>query len=133
MNNLDKFFLGFNREILNQQSDNYPPFNIVKLSKTKHQIELAVAGFRRDQLHMQVHQRVLTVQGTREANPLEDDAETFPQYLYRGISRKAFKRQFNLADNVKIFGAELTNGVLIIQLESSFTEANEPITISIKE
>lgn len=131
MNNLDKFFLGFNRELLNQQSDNYPPFNIVKLSKTNHRIELAVSGFSRDQLHIQAEQGVLTIRGDRDAPPSEDNE--FPQYIYRGLSKKAFKRQFTLADNVKVVGAELVNGILNVTLESVFPEAGKPVTINIKD
>jgi molecular chaperone IbpA len=111
-----------------EQGNSFPPYNIKSDDENKYQITMAVAGFSRDDLDISSEQNVLTVSGNREQET-EDDA----QYLYRGIATRSFQRRFNLADHVRVTGAELENGLLHIFLERELPEAMKPRSIEIKQ
>jgi len=111
-----------------EQGNSFPPYNIKSEDENKYQITMAVAGFSRDDLDISSEQNVLTVSGNREQEA-GDDA----QYLYRGIATRSFQRRFNLADHVRVVGAELENGLLHIFLERELPEAMKPRTIEIKQ
>jgi molecular chaperone IbpA len=106
--------------------DNYPPYNIERLSDDRYLISLAVAGFAPDEITVTAEQNVVTVEGSK-ADKTERD------YLYRGISARPFKRQFNLADYVQVKGAAYENGLLKIELFREIPEAMKPRRIAIKE
>lgn len=105
-------------------SAGYPPYNIEALDETRYAITLAVAGFERQELELQVEGGVLTVSG----NKAEEDTR---EYLYRGIANRAFERRFNLAEHVEVSGAELANGLLTIRLLKKVPEAMKPRRINI--
>jgi molecular chaperone IbpA len=106
------------------QDNAYPPYNIVKTGDDAYKITLAVAGFGEDDLEIVAKENVLTVKGKgAEA----DDAV----YLHRGIGRRAFEHRFQLADYVKVTGANLTNGLLDIHLKREVPEAMKPQQIKI--
>lgn len=105
-------------------SAGYPPYNIEVLDDTRYAITLAVAGFERAELDIQVEGGVLTVSGKKG----EDDKR---DYLYRGIANRAFERKFNLAEHVEVNGAELENGLLTIRLVKEVPEAMKPRRIDI--
>lgn len=111
-----------------EQGNSFPPYNIKSDDENKYQITMAVAGFSRDDLDISSEQNVLTVSGNREQET-EDDSE----YLYRGIATRSFQRRFNLADHVRVIGAELENGLLHIFLERELPEAMKPRSIEIKQ
>lgn len=111
-----------------EQGNSFPPYNIKSDDENKYQITMAVAGFSRDDLDISSEQNVLTVSGNREQET-EDDS----QYLYRGIATRSFQRRFNLADHVRVIGAELENGLLHIFLERELPEAMKPRSIEIKQ
>lgn len=111
-----------------EQGNSFPPYNIKSDDENKYQITMAVAGFSRDDLDISSEQNVLTVSGNREQET-EDDS----QYLYRGIATRSFQRRFNLADHVRVTGAELENGLLHIFLERELPEAMKPRSIEIKQ
>ena len=90
-------------------SDGYPPYNIERTGETRLRITLAVAGFTRDDLDIQLEDNQLTVSGRQAA---EDDRE----YLHRGIATRMFKRSFVLADGVEVSSATLDNGLLNIDV-----------------
>jgi molecular chaperone IbpA len=102
----------------------YPPYNIEKLSEDVYRITMAVAGFDRDELQIVSHQNTLTVSGRKKP-------EENRQYLHRGLAARAFQRQFNLADFVKVAGAGLENGLLTIDLVREVPEAMKPRHIEI--
>jgi len=102
----------------------YPPYNIEALDDNLYGITLAVAGFEDSELDIQVEQAVLTVRG-KKAN--EDEHE----YLYQGIANRSFERKFNLADYVEVKGANLSNGLLSINLEKEIPEIMKPKHIEI--
>jgi molecular chaperone IbpA len=103
----------------------YPPYNIERTGEDSYEITLAVAGFTADEIMVQVHDGVLTVEGRKA-----DKAER--HYLYQGISGRAFRRQFNLADHVEVSGATFENGLLQIQLVREIPEAMKPRRIEVK-
>ena len=104
--------------------DHYPPYNIERLSEDRYQISLAVAGFSPDEISVTAEQNVVTIEGGRA-----EQAER--EYLYRGISTRAFKRQFNLADYVQVKNASFDNGLLTIELVREIPEAMKPRRIAI--
>ena len=85
--------------------DNYPPYNIERLGEDRYQISLAVAGFSPDEISITAEQNVVTIEGNKP-----EKAER--EFLYRGISTRHFKRQFNLADYVQVKNASFDNGLL---------------------
>lgn len=135
MNDFGRFFIGYDKvaeklaNIADQSAklvQNYPPFNIKKVSDNKYAIELAVAGFGKQDIDIEMVDGKLVISGKTES---KEDEDTF---LWKGISNKAFTRQFTLADNVEIREAELLNGMLRVWLEMLTPETNKR-TIEIKE
>jgi molecular chaperone IbpA len=115
----------FDTAFRNGAQDNaYPPYNIVKTGDDSYKITLAVAGFGEDDLEIVAKENLLTVQGKAAEG---DDAV----YLHRGIGRRAFAHRFQLADYVKVTGANLANGLLDIQLVREVPEAKKPQQIKI--
>ena len=104
--------------------DNYPPYNIERLGEDSYQISLAVAGFSPDEISITAEQNVVTIEGNKP-----DNAER--EFLYRGISTRQFKRQFNLADYVQVKNASFDNGLLKIELVREIPEAMKPRRIAI--
>jgi len=104
--------------------DNYPPYNIERLGEDSYQISLAVAGFSPDEISITAEQNVVTIEGNKPEKP---DRE----FLYRGISTRHFKRQFNLADYVQVKNASFDNGLLQIELVREIPEAMKPRKIAI--
>jgi len=108
-------------------SSSYPPYNIEKLDEETYRLTMAVAGFNEEMMTITVQDNVLVVAG--KAHPDDEDV----QYLYRGIARRAFERQFQLADFIKIGNASLENGLLRITLHREIPEAMKPRTIQISK
>ena len=104
--------------------DNYPPYNIERLGEDSYQISLAVAGFSPDEISITAEQNVVTIEGNKP-----EKAER--EFLYRGISTRHFKRQFNLADYVQVKDASFDNGLLQIELVREIPEAMKPRQIAI--
>jgi molecular chaperone IbpA len=102
----------------------YPPYNIERLADDRYQITLAVAGFSPDEISITADQNVVTIEGGK----IE---KTEREFLYRGISTRHFKRQFNLADYVQVKGASFDNGLLKIELIREIPEAMKPRRIAI--
>jgi molecular chaperone IbpA len=104
--------------------DNYPPYNIERLSDDRYQITLAVAGFSPDEISVTAEYNVVTIEGGKA-----EKAER--EYLYRGISARPFRRQFELADYVHVKSAGFDNGLLKIELVREVPEAMKPRRIDI--
>ncbi|MCP5374467.1 MAG: Hsp20 family protein [Hyphomicrobiales bacterium] len=105
----------------------YPPYNIEAEGENHYRITMAVAGFDETELDVEVREQALTVTGRKAA---EDKDSTF---LYHGIAGRDFVRTFRLADHLKVTGANLANGLLIIDLEREVPETMKPRTIEIKK
>ena len=108
------------------EQDNYPPFDIEKLGDDTYRITLAVAGFKRDEIEIVAHQNMLTVTGRRSEQKGRDGS-----YLHMGIANRAFERRFELADFVRVTGADLAVGLLTIELAREIPEAMKPRRIAI--
>ncbi len=110
----------------------WPPYNIERIATgtdgdgDAYRIEIAVAGFRPDQLNIEVKENVLTVTGKKDA---EDGSRTF---LHRGLAERSFERRFQLADHIRVTEAELANGLLTLNLVVEIPEAKKPKQIAIK-
>jgi molecular chaperone IbpA len=104
--------------------DNYPPYNIERLADDRYQISLAVAGFAPDDISITAEQNVVTIEGSKTEKAERD-------FLYRGISTRTFRRQFNLADYVQVKEAAFDNGLLKIELIREIPEAMKPRRIAI--
>ena len=107
-------------------TDSYPPYNIEKTGEDSYRISIAVAGFGRDGLDVEVRDGVLSVKGKTA-----DDADGV-KYLHRGIAGRAFERRFQLAEHVRADAADLVNGLLTIDLVRELPEAKKPRQIEIK-
>lgn len=108
------------------ESTGYPPYNIETVGDDAYRIELAVAGFRPDELNIEAKENVLTVTGRKAAN---DDQRRF---LHRGLAERNFERRFQLADYVVVTDAELADGLLRISLKRELPESLKPRRIEIK-
>jgi molecular chaperone IbpA len=122
-------FVGFDHlleeldRVAKQANDHYPPHNIVKTGDAEYLIELAVAGFTRDEISVEVKDRTLVVFGEHISKGRE--------YIHRGISTKKFKRTFRLSEYVQVHGADLVDGILAIELKYIIPEEMRPRKIQI--
>ena len=108
------------------EQDNYPPFDIEKLADDHYRITLAVAGFKPNELDITARQNLLVVTG-RKAESRNRDGN----FLHMGIATRAFERRFELADFVRVDGADLRDGLLAIELVREIPEAMKPRKIQI--
>ncbi|MEN3762438.1 Hsp20 family protein [Aeromonas veronii] len=102
----------------------YPPYNIEQLGDNDYRISMAVAGFTQEELELSFQENLLTVKGNKQA-------DTGRNYLYQGIAERGFERCFQLADYVRVKGADLKNGLLHIELVREVPEAMKPRKIEI--
>ena len=109
---------------------NYPPYNIRKTGKDKYSIEVALAGFSRKDVEVEFEDNLLTVR-TKQVNKTEDNIEN-GEILHKGISQRQFARSFTIADDVKVGGAELKDGLLTIACERILPEHKKKRLIEIK-
>jgi molecular chaperone IbpA len=108
-------------------SDAYPPYNIEKVADGSYRIQMAVAGFSRDELDLVIQENMLVVVG-RASEAQDGNAREF---LHRGIAKRAFERRFQLADTIKVTGASYENGLLNVDLVREIPEHKKPRRISI--
>ncbi len=108
-----------------QTAAGYPPYDIEVRDENQYAITVAVAGFERNELDIQVEKGVLSIRGKKA----EKNEER--RYLYQGIANRTFERKFNLADHVEVTGAELKNGLLTVSLQKEIPEAMKPRSIAI--
>ncbi|MCW5698683.1 MAG: Hsp20 family protein [Rhodospirillales bacterium] len=108
-----------------ESSTSYPPYNIERTGENRYRVTLAVAGFAEEELSILVHENTLVVEGKKK------ETEGRVAFLYRGIAKRAFKRQFQVADHVRAVGANLDNGLLTIDLVREVPEELKPRKITI--
>ena len=109
----DRFSDLFETALRNDSSGGYPPYNVEKRGEDSYRIVVATAGFQQDDLDLQVAKGVLTVSGSKRES-MSDEGVTF---LHQGIAQRAFKLSFRLDDHIEIKGANLSNGLLSIDLQ----------------
>lgn len=122
----DRMFADLERVFNSPKENNYPPYNLVKLGGDRFVIEVAVAGFRKDEIEIEVHDSVLTISGERRVN---DDRE----FLHKGISSRDFERKIALAEYVEVRGAKIEDGILTVELERVVPEGQKPKRIAIAD
>ena len=110
------------------EDNGWPPYNIETTAENTYRIEIAVAGFKPDELNIEMKENLLTVTGRKTAN---DDAQPQKTYLHRGLAERDFERRFQLADYVIVEDAKLDNGLLAISLKRELPEALKPRRIEI--
>ena len=120
----DRLFDLLEDSALGQGSENYPPFDLVKVDDNHYRISLAVAGFSRDEIDITAQQNQLIVSGRKNDDDKVD-------YIHRGIANRQFERRFGLADFIKVTDADLKDGLLSIDLVREIPEAMRPRKISI--
>lgn len=127
--------IGFDRlsAVLNELNSrgtftpSYPPYNVVKIDENHYIIEMAVAGFSKNQLSVEIQENTLTVTAKNE------DSSTTTEYVHRGIGGRAFLRKFTLMDYLEVRNVTLKDGMLKIELERVIPEALKPRVIEIKD
>jgi len=108
-----------------ETANGYPPYNIERTAENAYRIEIAVAGFKAEDLAIEVKENLLTVQGRKLAN---DEPR---RYLHRGLAERNFERRFQLADYVVVTDASLADGLLSLSLRRELPEALKPRKIEI--
>jgi len=122
----DKFFDDVEKLLtMDIQKSTFPPHNILKLDDTRYIVELAIAGFSKDEIDISVNAGVLTVKGEKE------DKESDVQYLHKGIGTRSFTKTITVADTIEVKGAEFKDGILRIGLENVVPEHKKPRKIEI--
>ena len=137
-NKLTPYAVGFDRvfDQLNQyvadnvQSTGFPPYNIRKEGDYNYVIEMALAGFGKDDIEVEVADSTLSIRSTKK--PLDEDVSSNEDTVYRGISYRKFERKFTLAEDVVVNEAKLENGMLILNLERVVPEEKKPRLIKVK-
>jgi molecular chaperone IbpA len=126
----EPFFVGFDRifdelsKVPMMKNINYPPYNIRKVDDLNYVIEIAVAGFDKNEIDINLEDSLLVVTGTKSS---EDTME----YLHKGISNRDFKREYKLADTVEVQEANMKDGILTIMLKNHIPEHKLPKKINI--
>ena len=139
----DRLFQLFD-EMAETPTSAYPPYNIEKINENNYRISMAVAGFRPEDIEVELKQNRLTIQGKIAATPQDaspQDASTQEQsepqnnesnFLHRGIAERAFSRQFSLAEHVRVEKAQLEHGLLHIELFRDIPEEAKPKRIPVQ-
>jgi molecular chaperone IbpA len=120
----DRLFDLLENSSLGQGTENYPPFDLIKVDENHYRITLAVAGFSRDEIEITAQQNQLIVSGKKADDQGVD-------YIHRGIANRQFERKFGLADFIKVSDADLKDGLLSVELIREIPEAMRPRKISI--
>ena len=135
-NQLRPFSVGFDDmfdhfdSMVSMGSSNYPPYNIVKTDKNSYNVEIALAGFNKKDISVEVENGILTIESIKDKDTKE--VEDNDGILHKGISKRYFKKSFTIADDVEIKGAELKDGMLRVSMEKIVPEAKKLKTIEIK-
>ena len=114
----DRMFADAERVFTNSIQSNYPPCNILKADDDNYIVEIAVTGFKKDEISIEVinQQLIVSAEATREEN-------TEVEYIYHGLASRAFERKFNLTDHMQISEATLANGLLRVYIKRVIPEA----------
>jgi len=115
---------------VNVPNVNYPPYNIVKTGENKYNVEVALAGFSKDDINVEFADGMLTIKSKDKKESEDTDADG--NVIHKGISKRYFSKSFTIADDVEINGAELKDGLLKVSLERIIPESKKPKLIEIK-
>jgi molecular chaperone IbpA len=123
----DAMFQDFEHRYANQINSNYPPYNILKRTENSYEIQVAITGFEKDEVSVEVDQNQLIVRAERKA---VEDTEIV--YLHRGLASRSFERSWTLAEYVEVGEGRIKNGVLTIELKRIIPDAMKPRSVKIK-
>jgi len=126
----DHFGSMFDDDFINDIQPSYPPYNIVKSGKNTYNIEVALAGFNKKDITVNVENGMLTIETKKEDESSDKDEDG--EVLHKGISKRYFKRSFTIANDVKVKGAELKDGLLKVSMEKIIPEEKKLKTIDVK-
>jgi len=129
-NVFDHFERMFNDEFFNVPTVNYPPYNIVKTGVNEYNVEVALAGFSRDDVSVEFAEGILTIKSKDKTVSDKKDADG--DMIHKGISKRYFSKSFTVSDDVEIKGAELKDGLLTVSLERIVPESKKARVIEIK-
>ena len=124
----DTMFDQMERRFANQVSNNYPPFNILKWNEDQYEIQIAITGFEKEEIRVEIERNQLSVFGESKEMSLGD-----AMYLHRGLATRDFEKTFTLAEHMEVRLAEIRNGMLRIQLFRNVPESEKPRIIDIVE
>lgn len=124
----DRIFDNFETRFANQINQNYPPYNIEKIAENLYDVVIAVAGFEKTEISVEVDQDQLVIRGEKSTSE-----KPVPEYLHRGLAFRDFERRFTLAEHMEIVKAEIKNGLLVVQIERKVPEALLPRKIEVLE
>lgn len=134
----DQLFTELDRTFTNSVNQGYPPYNIVKVDEDNYEIELAVAGFRMEELNITLDRDQLIIEGDPTFKEFPDEAhvewkqsEDPKHFLHKGIANRTFIRTFKIAEHMEVKGASLELGILKITLERDVPEELQPKKIAI--
>jgi molecular chaperone IbpA len=123
----DRLFDMLENSTAGSGGENYPPFDLIKTGENDYKIDLAVAGFKPDEIDITAQQNVLIVSGKKK----EESEKEGNDFIYRGIATRSFERRFALADHIQVKGADMKDGLLSIELVREIPEAMKPKKINI--
>tara|TARA_Y100000590_G_scaffold69171_1_gene75463 strand:+ start:414 stop:893 length:480 start_codon:yes stop_codon:yes gene_type:complete len=126
----DSIFEEFDRmlESSERYNSNYPPYNIRKITENDYKIEVALAGYSKDDIELELKDNTLTVRNKQKEKVVNEDSNGV---IHKGISTRQFERAFTISEDIKIKNAELKNGLLNIDLERIIPEEKKARLISI--
>ena len=127
-NVFDHFERMFEDDVFRAPTVNFPPYNIVKTGDYTYDVELALAGFSKEDITVDYADNILSVKSVKNT----DENKENDGVLHRGISKRYFSKSFTIADDVEVKGAELKDGLLKISLERIVPEGKKPRTIEVK-
>ena len=107
----------------------YPPYNIRKVNELQYVIELALAGFSKDDIEVEVTEGQLAIRSKKLEEKTEVNSDD--SFVHKGIAKRSFMRQFTLSDDIIVKGADLKDGMLIIDLEKVIPDEKKPRLIQI--
>jgi molecular chaperone IbpA len=123
----DNLFDNFEHRFANQINQNYPPYNILKHDDDSYELEIAVTGFEKSEITVEIDQNQLVVKGQRKD---AEDVDT--TYLHRGLATRDFTRSWTLAEHMEVGEGTIKNGVLTIELKRVVPEALKPRVLKLK-
>ena len=127
----DPFFIGFNRELerfkrVQTNNSGYPPYDLIKIDEDAYKVDIALAGFSRDDIEVTVDNGSLIIKGEKK------DSTDGSQTVHKGISSRKFTRIFALGEYMEVTNAELVDGLLSVKIERIVPEDKRPKQIQVK-
>lgn len=124
---LDDVFYRLHSYGMGSVNESYPPYNLVRESSTKWRIEMALAGWNKDEFEVTTQSNVLVVSSKKDRTKTEE------QYMHRGVASRTFARGFNLSDDVEVGNVSFTNGLLVIELHKIIPDHQKLKVYEIKD